>query len=125
MYLYIYTHIYMCVYRRSYLKFSAYCKIFYIYEMLPQLSTLINYSNLSSNYIYIYIYTIIIYFWTFKFLRQKAFEPLNQMTSNFLGYLIYSGKMHIYKKNVKFIEFFCLKFYCFLIRIPFFGPQTP
>ena len=24
--------------------------------MLPQLSTLINYSNLSSNYIYIYIY---------------------------------------------------------------------
>ena len=29
--------------------------------------------------------------WTFKFLRQKASEPLNQMTSNFVGYLIYSG----------------------------------
>ena len=31
-----------------------------IYEMLPQLSTLINYSNLSSNYIYIYIYIYIL-----------------------------------------------------------------
>ena len=49
-------------------------------------------------YIHIYIY-IYIYLWTFKFLRQKACEPLNQMTSNFVGYLIYVGKMHIYKKK--------------------------
>ena len=37
--------------------------------------------------------------WTFKFLRQKASEPLNQMTSNLIGYLIYSGKKHIYKRK--------------------------
>ena len=52
-------------------------------------------------YIFIHTHTHIyyIYLWTFKFLRQKACEPLNQMTSNFVGYLIYSGKMHIYKKK--------------------------
>ena len=43
--------------------------------------------------------TLCIYLWTFTFLRQKAPEPPNQMTSNFVGYLIYSGKMHIYKKE--------------------------
>ena len=50
-------------------------------------------------YIYIYIYIYYIYLRTFKLLRQKASEPLNQMTSNFVGYLISSGKMHIYKKK--------------------------
>ena len=34
-----------------------------------------------------------------NFLRQKASEPLNQIISNFLGYLIFSGKMHIYKRK--------------------------
>ena len=49
-------------------------------------------------YVFIHIYTHT-HLWTFKFLKQKACEPLNQMTSNFVGYLIYSGKMHIYKKK--------------------------
>ena len=61
-------------------------------------------------------YLYYIYLWTFKCLRQKASEPLSQMTSNFVGYLIRCGKMHIYKRKCEVSEvFLCLKSYCFLI----------
>ena len=50
-----------------------------------------------NRYFSVYLYHI--YLRTFKFLRQKASESLNQTTSNFVGYLIYSGKMHIYKRK--------------------------
>ena len=43
-----------------------------------------------------------------KFLKQEASESLNQMISNFVGYLTYSGKMHIYKRKceVSVVVFF-------------------
>ena len=48
-----------------------------------------------------YYHLYYIYLCTLEFMSRKTPEPLNEMTSNFVGYLICSGRMHIYKMKFK------------------------
>ena len=54
-----------------------------------------------------------IYLCTLEFMSRKTPEPLNEMTSNFVGYLIYSSKMFLYKTK-------CEVSVVFLFEILFF-----
>ena len=119
-------------YRRSYLKFSSYytcvssggqsCRLS---SALFGLSTLINYSNLSSNYIilyiyiYIYIYNIYLYILSVSTWIQlnKTVSIENSATINYTFYSCNDKKKHKQTHQVELIK-------AFLVTGVFYGILT-